>query len=790
MDFHYLKLHLSLVFLSAALIGFQLELMQILALVQWHHFGYMVISIGLLGFGASGSCIALFRSWLLHRFNILLAPLMFGCSIAIALSLPLSQGLISSFDICLLFVDPGQIAYLLLIQLIYFLIFFLGALAIGLVFIRDSDKISSLYFANLVGSGMGGIAVVAIMYLILPQQLVVLTALLPWFGGLLVIQKTRIPALIFALLPPVIIGTALYFPLPIQPSQYKSISRTLDLPEAEVRATRPSPLGLLQLVTAPALRYAQGLSLTYDKEVPTVDGIAFLNGEGFGALYSGETSFFRATANALPYFIGHPQQILNLQSGTGADILQALSYQPEKITAVEPNRKIIELLKEQHGSKSPYTHPSVHVNVLHPRTWLAIDRNLYDLITIPAVGSFGGASGLFALREQYLLTIEAFTEIWNHLTPEGLFRVSAWLDTPARNPLRLAATIAETLEKTGADYRDHVIAIRGWDMVSFVVKRTPLTDDDIDKVSAFCKTYQFDPVFPAESKRDEYYHSPVDDSVITLIGDLFNPVRRSTLYREYDFELRPVRDSRPFFSQFLRYHAITGLVKLFGQRSLPFLELGYFIVLVTLGQMFLAAVFLILLPLVRLGRPGRTEAGWSTIPYFAGLGLGYMFFEMALIHELVLFLGHPIFAVAMGIGCLPIFSGFGSLFSAKISMYRSSKGYASGLIVLILLLYSVILPLVLHKTIGLPMGGKLFVSILLISMPAFIMGMPFPLGLQQVARQSKDEAAWGWGINGSVSVVSTGLATIVAVELGFPTLLLIAAGAYGVASLAAWKTGQ
>lgn len=789
MDFHHLKLQMSLVFLSAALIGFQLELMQVLALVQWHHFGYMVISIALLGFGASGSCIALFRSWLLPRIDSLLAPLLFCCSMAMALSLHLSQGLISSFDICLLFVDSWQFAFLLLSQFIYFLIFFLGALAIGLIFIHDSDKIGSLYFANLVGSGLGGIAVVAIMYLVLPQQLVVLTALLPWLGGLLVIRKAGITALTFAILCPAIIGTALIFPLSSQPSQYKSISRTLDLPEATVSATRPSPLGLLQLVTAPALRYAPGLSLTYDKEVPTVDGVAFINGEGFGALYSGETSFFRATANALPYIMGDRRQILNLQPGTGADILAALSYQPEKITAVEPNKKIIQLLEEQHGHKSPYAHPSVQFSVLHPRTWLATDRNLYDLITIPTVGSFGGASGLFALREQHLLTIEAFTEIWNHLDEEGLFRVSTWIDTPLRNPLRLAATIAETLEKTGADYRDHVIAIRGWDMVSFVVKRTPLTDDDIDKVSAFCKTYQFDPVFPAEPGNKEYYHSSADSSIITLIGDLFNPVRRSKLYREYDFELRPVTDSRPFFSQFLRYRAITGLVKLFGQRTLPFLELGYFIVLVTLGQMFLAAIFLILLPLLRLGPPGKTRAGWSTIPYFAGLGLGYMFFEMALIHELVLFLGHPIFAVAMAIGSLLIFSGFGSLYSIKISKYRSSKGYATGLIVLILLLYSIILPLVLHRTIGLPMGGKLLVAILLISVPAFIMGMPFPLGLQQVARQSKGEAAWGWGINGSVSVVSTGLATIVAVELGFPTLLLVAAGAYGVASLASWKTG-
>ncbi len=234
MDVHHLKLQLSLVFLSAALIAFQLELIQILALVQWHHFGYMVISIGLLGFGASGSCIALFRSWLLHRFDRLLTPLLICCSIAIALSVPLSQRVISSFDIGLLFIDYSQFGYLLASQLIYFFVFFIGALVIGLIFIHDSQRIGSLYFANLIGSGIGGIMFVALMYLILPQQLVVLTALLPWFSALLVIEKRSIPALTLVILCPVIIAASLYCSNPIQPSQYKGISKTLNLPQAKI----------------------------------------------------------------------------------------------------------------------------------------------------------------------------------------------------------------------------------------------------------------------------------------------------------------------------------------------------------------------------------------------------------------------------------------------------------------------------------------------------------------------------------------------------------------------------
>jgi len=54
----------SIALLSAAIIAFQLALIQILSISQWYHFAYMVISIALLGFGAAGSLLALFQKYL------------------------------------------------------------------------------------------------------------------------------------------------------------------------------------------------------------------------------------------------------------------------------------------------------------------------------------------------------------------------------------------------------------------------------------------------------------------------------------------------------------------------------------------------------------------------------------------------------------------------------------------------------------------------------------------------------------------------------------------------------
>jgi hypothetical protein len=132
-----------------------------------------------------------------------------------------------------------------------------------------------------------------------------------------------------------------------------------------------------------------------------------------------------------------------------------------------------------------------------------------------------------------------------------------------------------------------------------------------------------------------------------------------------------------------------------------------------------------------------------------------------------------------------IFSGLGSLISGRLLSFRSSHGLAAALAALILLLYLIILSPLLHLAIILPVIWKTLFFLLLIGPPAMAMGMPFPLGLARLAKHSKSQAAWAWSINGCVSVVSPGLAAIVAVEFGFSAVMLIACAAYGLAALAA-----
>src|SRR5207248_10198414 len=58
----------AIALLSAAALGYEILLMRLFSVIQWHHFAYMMISVALLGYGAAGTFVALARRVLLARY--------------------------------------------------------------------------------------------------------------------------------------------------------------------------------------------------------------------------------------------------------------------------------------------------------------------------------------------------------------------------------------------------------------------------------------------------------------------------------------------------------------------------------------------------------------------------------------------------------------------------------------------------------------------------------------------------------------------------------------------------
>ena len=130
-----------------------------------------------------------------------------------------------------------------------------------------------------------------------------------------------------------------------------------------------------------------------------------------------------------------------------------------------------------------------------------------------------------------------------------------------------------------------------------------------------------------------------------------------------------------------------------------------------------------------------------------------------------------------------LFSGAGSYYSTRLLPNRVTMQRILLLIFLILLFYTFFLSPLLNLVAGYSDFVKLFVSFPVVALPAFLMGMPFPLGLRALAASQEKNLAWAWGVNGCVSVISAALAALLAVEVGFASVIMLAAIFYAVSML-------
>lgn len=784
------KNYISLVLISSAVIAFQIVLMQILSLVQWHHFAFMIISLALLGFGAAGTILFLYRDWLVQKFDAVLSVLMMLSGIFINLSIQLAQLDFFRFDTYLLFADDRHIIKLLLTYFLFFIPFFFAALAIGLTFVYYSKNIGKLYFTNLLGSGLGGFGALVLLSIFSPCTSPTIVSVLSLLSGLILINKSNKSFTVPLGVICVVLVIYNFISTPeLKVSQYKTLSKTLNLPDAEVVIEKSSPYGFIQVVNSNFIRSAPGLSLNYPGEIPKTKAV-FNNGNWIGAIISRTSNdsgiIFNFTTDALIYRLAKKGKVLILDSGTGENVTHALNQNVEMVTSVESNSALNSIILNElaKDTDSLYHADNVELIEISSRTFLQLSSDLYDIVKLPTVGAFGGTSGTQAIHEEFLFTTESFRLILERLEPEGFFTVTSWMDYPYRNPLRILTTISEALNKHGiGDLSGHIISIRSWNLITFLVKKSKITSGDIETVKQFCEQMNFDPVIlpgATQSERTKY-NQLQDDKFFTYIDTLLSK-NSASFIPDYPFRISAPTDDKPFFSQFLSWKNLSGIKEYFGLRSIPFFELGYLIVILTLLQAAVLSFILIILPLFtrhstdKLVRAGENRI-W-TLFYFSGLGIGYMFIEIVLIQKFVLYFGNPILSASAVISFMLISSGIGSYFSSSLESNSKSLLIILVCIIAILLAYTFILDPFLKITLTLPVIFKILFSFVIIGVPAFAMGFPFPLGIRKLDRIHQRQIPWAWGINNCLSVISTALATVIAVELGFTAVFLFAALAY------------
>ncbi len=791
----------AIALLAAATLGYEILLIRLFSIVQWHHFAYMMISVAMLGFGAAGAFVAPAQRFLRAHFApaFLVAATAFGIT-AVAGFLLAQQ---VAFNPLELLWDPAQPLRLLAVYALLLVPFFFSATCTCLTFAQFGAQAHRVYACDLAGAGIGCLAILALLFLLTPMQALIAIGVTGCVAAAAAVGPCGLSSRV---LPAILPGAALAmaFALPAEwtaprPSPYKELAQTLAVSGMRIVAERSSPLGALTVVESSRIpfRHAPGLSIASPHEPPPQLAL-FTDGDAMNAInrFDGgreALAFLGDLTSAAPYSLRARSRVLVLGAGAGADVLQALYHEAATVDAVELNPQVVDLIEQQFATFSgkPYSAPGVRVHIAEARRFIASGAESYDVVTVALLDAFGAtAAGLHALSESYLYTVEAFDDYLARLKPGGLLAVTRWVTLPPRDMLKLVATAATALEHAGVAEPDRQLAlIRGWRTATLLVRNGAFTADEIATLKAFCEARSFDlDYFPGIRPDEANRYNVIDrswyyDGAIALLGPA-----RERFVDQYKFNISPATDDRPFFFHFFEWRTLPELMSLKERGGLPLVEWGYPVLIATLIQATAAGALLILVPLFFIPRAAVARAGAPSRAgvalYFLALGCGFMFIEIAFIQKFILFLGHPLLAVAVVLFAFLIFAGLGSRYAGRRqSLAAPARSIARPVLAIgtLALLYIAASPRAFAHFIAQPDAVRIALSVGMIAPLAFAMGMPFPRGMAGLAARAPALIPWAWGINACASVVAAVLATVLALHVGFDVVVALGVVIYAFA---------
>jgi spermidine synthase len=793
---------LAVALISVAVLGLEVALMRSLSISRWHHFAYLVISLALLGFGASGTWLALRpdgQRGNLARWN---RPLTLALALGITLCYRLADAL--PIQMQYLLYSGQQILYLLAYQLLLFLPFLLAGLLIGGTLVRFAASAPLVYGANLVGSGAGPILALLLMFPLSPPRLIQGAALLTWASSFLWSppppkkpgpRRQNILAFVLGLL---LVGDLLLpSPLHIDPQKMLSQLRRWEAQgDARHLLTRQGPRGRLDVFASPRLHYTLFAGLTANSPPPS-QALLLVDGDSAGPIFSiqdaAEAPILDHTLMSVAYRLLPRARVLLLGEASGVNIWLARRFGARQITAVQNDPQIIDLFRGPLASLSGsvFSGPDLQVSATAPRHFLERSRDDFDLIQIVAAeGMAAGVSGLLSLHEEYLLTAEGMARCLERLSPGGVVSITRGIQSPPRDNIKILATLAAALERVGVEKPEaHLAQVRNHLALCTLASRTPFTAKeqrelirisntlwlDIDLLPGFDPTSRppFNQLITPPGIKGSLYHYAA--------AEIFSP-RREGFFRSYAYNVRPATDDRPYFFDFFRWRSLPRLMEAYGPHWFQRLELGYAILVISLCQIVVVAVPVLLVPLLlRTRGPGTRAGGRSALAYFLLLGVGYLALEMTLMQRCTLLLGDPILAAAGVLSAFLLFSGCGSLLGRRwFGSPLPALAAAAGAIALCAPLLLPVSGWLLAPVASWSTAGRFLVTLVLVAPVAFFMGWPFPIGLLLLERRSPSLIPWAWGINGFASVAAAPLAVLLSMSFGFRVVLVAAVGCYAL----------
>jgi predicted membrane-bound spermidine synthase len=772
-------------FTTCATLLFEVALTRIFSLIFWYHYGFVVISLTLLGIGLSGIFVYLYPERFPRSESAGRAA---TASIAFAIA---TVGFLTLFHWLVSTTPYVGTSELLIVFLMTVVPFFFGGLAIAIPLSRFTERIGTLYGADLLGAAIGAGLVIPLLALFGGHQTLLVAACIAAGAAILFAraQQDRTAAIRGTVALAICLTTWLV----AASTDAFQIRYSKNQEEKNVVYERWNSFSRVAVLETDLRRGGWNLSPKappggIDQRKIMIDGGAMTPLLAFKGDFDA-LELLRYDVSSLGYQIRPQNNVVIIGAGGGRDILTARSFGVENIHAVEINPIIVDYVRNHCAPfcESAYDLPGVTHSVMDGRSYLATATEKFDHVQLSAVDTVAAsAAGALALVEQSLYTKEAFLDYFDHLTDDGLVSITRPFNTEdVGETLRMADIVRAAWGERGIqDPAQHFVMLgrreateSKWGLL--LVSKRPFDATDLGTIERLVDDLDF-----------RLLYAPGRSDNLPEILQILGPNRDSFL-DDFEQNVAATTDDKPFFFYFRKPG--TALLRAFSIGSQferqavvvqdILLKLLFFI----FGLTFLTAFGI---PMA-LGRLRLREARGSgvTLTYFAGIGLGFMLTEIALLQRFTLLLGRPVYAFAVILGTMLVFGGIGSFLSHRVGSEGLRRFNQIGLLAILagIAIHAWFMPFVLSSAMHWDLGLRLGLTVLTIAPLATAMGIALPSGMRLIERSSPQVLAWAWGVNGSMSVLGTVSAMAISVFFGITSALIVAMFAYGLSLLTPWK---
>jgi hypothetical protein len=811
--------------ISTGILALQILQTRIFSFTLWHHLAYMVITIALMGMAASGT-------WLSIRKKPYKKPYLFlsVCSIAFSVTTILSLAVATRIPLDTYMADKAtQFGYIFLYYMILILPYFFAGATISYIFKLIKEKINVYYLSNLAGSALGGVAIIPVMEKLGGEGAIFVVA----FAGLVAaflfaMYIKEVPAIVATLVLTVIFSVAYpfrttVFPVTAPESKAIGMGKSVD-PDQKILYTKWDRVARIDVFENKKSKEFFNYYPELENKVITIDGDAYTLLYDFptpvkeNLEYTEPSDFYKnyprigLSLYSNAYYVHESPSVLVVGLGGGTDIITALYNGAKSVTGVEINQAMIEVTNEKFAGfiGNPYQDPRVNIVHSEGRSYIRRSEEKYDIIQMSGVDTWTALStGAYVLSESYIYTSNAMNEYFNQLDDDGTLSIIRWLFWPPREMLRLCTQAVFVLKEMGIeDPENNIVVVGDGHLASILIKKRAFTWSELRLIEdSVNRTEKNRIIYAPGFSADHPYYEPIfknygissekgKDFISKSFDGFFASVengKEREFIRDYPFNITPVNDDKPFFFKYYKWrHLISGDMGE-GGSFVDKMPVGLLILALSLLQAAFFSFLLILAPLFFMGKKEKTYSPLNQITYFFMIGTGFMFIEIPIIQQFVLFLGNPADAIAVTIMILLFSTGIGALFSKKILILFGEKVIFRVLMMLfplIILFYAWFIPQFTADYLHSPYSTRILLSTLLLSPLGLFLGQFFPTGLTIVGEKNSAFIPWAYAVNGVASVIASISSIILAMAYGFTFVFTTAAFCYFIACVSIYRFTQ